>query len=185
LQEEIAKEEMAENEKANSFITLIGEVKTAVQRAQVDLNKRNLTVSEVELNLKTVMDKHGEGGFEFKIAPLDLGLAVKGKISDSAIQTITLKLVPTLPGMELESSPSDEINLAINAIVQAVDEALSTKPSFILSDATIELNFSSTKEGNADFSCLLDGGGNIKKDYAQTMKLRINGKDKACRIAND
>ena len=173
--------DIAKNKKGNPFVTLIGEVKTAVQRAQVDLNRRNLKVSEVELNLKTVMDKQGEGGLEFKIAPLDLGLALKGKISESAIQTISLKLVPTLPGMELESSPSDEINLAINAIVQAVDEALSTKPSFVLSDATIELNFATTEEGNANFSCLLSGDGNIKKDYAQTMKLRIIGKNKTAK----
>ena len=159
----------------NPFSNLTSAVKQATQSTQAALEQRGITVSQVDLELKTTLTKSGGGelGFKIEIIPIDIGIG--SNFSKSDIQTISLSLVPAPPGMEFESELSDELVAAVRAVTDAVDDALQSKPAFDLSKATIELSFGVTKDGKAKFSIFSGVEGKINSDAVQKIKLKLNG----------
>jgi len=159
----------------NPFVGLVREVKQAVQAAQAELLEQGITISQVDLQLKTTAKRDGGGDIGFKFEPLGIDVGLGGKIAKGDVQTISLSLVPAPLGMELESTPAEELVEALQAISGAVQEALGTQPDLALSEATVELNFGITKEGKAKFSIFSGVTGNVSEEAVQTIRLKLKG----------
>jgi len=121
---------------------LVQVVKKAVDHVQRD---GSVTISRIELNMKTVLERsaQGEGTFLWNV------LTASGSVKDEEIQTLNLKLKPSPPGTHgLNAEDLEyELTVAMNAIKIGVNEAERSEPRYTLEEATVEFNFSVTQEG--------------------------------------
>jgi hypothetical protein len=159
----------------NPLVNLVREVRQAVQAAQTEIFEQGITISLVDIQLKTTAKRDGGGDLGFKFEPLGIDVGLGGKIAKGDVHTISLSLVPAPLSMELESTPSEELVGAMKAISGAVQEALGSQQDFALREATVELNFGITKEGKAKFSIFSGVTGNMSDEAIQTIKLKLEG----------
>jgi hypothetical protein len=124
------------------IVELVREVKSAIVAADTGGDNGGMTVSRVDLELKTTFS--GGIGGEAKVFKLvDIGASV----SRAQVQTISLSLVPRAGAVELMHSVDEELKEGIEVVKSAVREAASSAPAFDLREATVSVNMTVDAEG--------------------------------------
>lgn len=145
-------------------VEIVRQIKTAIAKGMPD---DGLQLEEVELELKTSVEKTLDGSFKIKV--LELG----ADLSQTSVQSVSLTLHPEAMGGDVETLSVEEDLLAgITLIRQAVREAGDSAPLLALTSAVVALEFGKTREGKVK----LFVGGTIAKETAQIVKLKIKGK---------
>ena len=145
-------------------LRLIGELKEAVLAAQDDLEAEQLTVSAMEIELNTVMERKLGGGLNFKI------LHIGGHYDKQETQTLNIALEPNPNATRTLSAVSDDLREAIPLIASAARQAAASPPSFRLTNAVLTLQVGVTKDGSV--SLFVEGEGS--RADAHSVKLTLN-----------
>lgn len=151
-----------------TFLDLVRDVKEAVQYSQKLLEQGGITISRVDLKLKTILERIG--GAKFKIRPIE----ISGQYAKTDIETINLSLIPKVPDIELMGSVDEPLYGAIEAINSAVQEAASSAPAFEFAEATVTLDVGITKEGTVAVVAGVKG----KKVTTHTVTLTLTTRTK-------
>ncbi|MDD1686370.1 trypco2 family protein [Methanoregula sp.] len=148
---------------SEEMISIVRAVKSAIQQS---ITPTGLSVSKIDLELKTIIQKGIDGKLEYK--PINLSLS--GSYSRQDVQTISLSLTPQ-KGIALFSLPdiASELAEAITIIQNTIKEASSTPPAYNLEKAQITLQFQITKEGG--ISLFIGPKGKLEDTHTITLTI--------------
>lgn len=146
---------------SDQLISIVRQLKSAIQQAQ--LQTPDVTVASAEVELKTTLS--GGPGVDLTYQALKLS----GSYSRSQIQTLTISLTPNPPAIQLLSPISDQLVDAIASISSTAREAVTSEPKFDLQDATIVLNIGVDKQGKA----MVIIGGSVDSSNYHTLTLKV------------
>jgi hypothetical protein len=149
---------------SDQLISIVRQLKKAIQEAQ--LRTPDVTVTNAEVELKTTLS--GGPGMDLTFHALELS----GSYTRSEVQTLTISLTPHPPAMELMSPVSDQLVDAIAAISSAAREAAVSEPRFDLQHATIALNIGVDKQGKA----MIVVGGSADSSNYHTLTLSVKSR---------
>lgn len=155
---------MSPSSASKEIVSIIQEIKRAIQKS---MKTPGLSVSKIDIELKTILEKGSDGKLEYK--PINLNLS--GKYQKQDVQTISISLIPEKEVTLYKTVDIDvELSEAIDVIREALEEAASSKPVYKLDKAQITLQFVITKEGG--ISVIVGASG--KSEETHTITLTIN-----------
>jgi hypothetical protein len=162
---------------------VVSEIKAAIKEANVsEANaERDLKVTAFGLDLKTVATTKGGLNFEFKIPFIGMTLKGGAAITNEDTNSITMTLVPPeLLEASVDRAPvQDSLVSAIQTVRQAVRAAAIGDDPFKLKEATVELSFVLTRDGNVNLGI----EGEKKGEVTHTLRL-VLGSAKSLAKAN-
>ncbi len=148
---------------SSSAVALVREMKAAIARADDELRKSELKITQVVLELSTMIEKTAGGGVTISVLEID------GDYTRSDTNTLTLTLVPSKRGVQLMAAPSQELVEAILATAAASWAAADSPPAFDLTEAMVSMEVGVTKEGKV--RVIVHGGASSEHGHTMTITL--------------
>jgi hypothetical protein len=162
------------------FSIVISKVKEGILEAQKRgaFDAALLPLKSLTLTLKTVVETDIGGAFKLTV-PFQIGAS--GSQQQQNTQTVVLTLTPPSPPLQVMMKMAVEAETLENSLVKAllaihkgVQAASVGDPPFVPDNATVELNFGITDQG--EIAVLLQASGKIEN--TNTLKLEL-GKTKS------
>ena len=154
---------MGEVNLSSSAVSLVREVKAAINSADAQLRQNDLKITEVDLELRTVVETTAGGGVTIGV------LEVGGDRTRDDTNTLSLRLTPSTAGVQLMASPAEDLVAAILATSAASLAAADSPPAFILVDATVTIEVEVNLSGKV--SLIARGGAAHTKGHTLTLTL--------------
>jgi len=153
----------------DALVALIDAVKTAIQRADGMPGPRIITVSQVDLQIKVLIQKVVGVDASISWLPIPLKLDASAHHTDAQVQTIALSFVPApiSKGLTAMASVADELADAIAAIKAGVAAAAQSEPRFALQQASASLDIGETDDGKL----VIIVGGSQQSQNTHTVTL--------------
>ena len=135
---------------------VIRDLQAAVAQSTGRIGELNLHVTELGVDLQTVLEKKASGEIDLKLVKLGGGSGVK----DTSTISLTMEPSEAVSAAHVD----DELTNAL-AVIEAAIAVLDAE--YVLSEATVEIAFETTMEGK--ISLVL--GGEASRAVAHTVKV--------------
>lgn len=153
---------------------VVAAVKDAIKLAGISStdSDRDLRVSSIQLVLNAIATVKAGGGVDFRIPFLGMKFSIGGSVTREDTHTIDITLVP--PDLrqqhEIRDVPVQTALLeAIETIRSVVAGAVGGDDPFGLQDATVDLAFAVTDQGQVTFGF----NGELKNQLTHTLRLGL------------
>jgi hypothetical protein len=166
---------------------VITQVKEAIAKANVGAGNEDLVVTSIAVELKVLKSIVGGAAWEWKVPIIGLTLKGGSKVTQADTETVTLKLVPPeskdLSTSMLEADEiGDDVVRAVSLIRAGIVSARTNEPIFGLGEATFELEFGVTAEGELSLIAVAEGKREATNKLTLTLGPRSALKTKSAEI---
>ena len=139
--------------------TIVADLEAAIVSAGGRIGEAGLRVSEVDVDIKTTLERKVSGEIDLKI------LKVGGGLTTENVNTVSISFTPR------EVTPFDRFEGEIVDALVLIQSAVATlEKTFTLSSASVEIAFTRTIEGKLEL--VLGGEGSRSGSHTATIKLK-------------
>ena len=139
--------------------TIVADLEAAIVSAGGRIGEAGLRVSEVDVDIKTTLERKVNGEIDLKI------LKVGGGLTTENVNTVSISFTPR------EVTPFDRFEGEIVDALVLIQSAVATlEKTFTLSSASVEIAFTRTIEGKLEL--VLGGEGSRSGSHTATIKLK-------------